>query len=53
MPTYIVEDVPDIFCQIGRLGEKLKEVWWSSEDDAHSAYTYILLNCEEIEAFER
>ena len=53
MPTYIVEDVPDIFCQIGRLGGKLKEVWWSSEDDAHSAHTYILLNCEEIEAFER
>ena len=50
MLTYIVEDVPDIFC---RLGGKLKEVWWSSEDDAHSGHTYILLNCEEIEAFER
>lgn len=53
MPTYIVEDVPDIFTQIGRLGGKLKEVWWSSSEDAHSAHTYILLNCEEIESFER
>ncbi|XP_056846539.1 uncharacterized protein LOC130510988 [Raphanus sativus] len=52
MPTYIVEDVPDIFTQIGRLGGKLKEVWWSSSEDAHSAHTYILLNCEEIESFE-
>ncbi|XP_056847467.1 uncharacterized protein LOC130498122 [Raphanus sativus] len=52
IPTYFGEDVPDIFCQIGRLGGKLKEVWWSSSEDAHSAHTYILLNCEEIELFE-
>ena len=26
-PRYIVEDVPDIFCQIERLGGKLKEIW--------------------------
>ncbi|CAN6913756.1 unnamed protein product, partial [Brassica oleracea] len=24
-----------------------KQVWWSSEEDAHSAHTYILLNCED------
>ena len=53
MPRYIVEDVPDIFCQIGSLGGKLKEVWWSSTEDAHSAHTYILLNCEEMQLFER
>ena len=53
VPTYVDEDVPDIFCEIGRLGGKLKEVWWSSSEDAHSAHTYILLNCEEIELFER
>ena len=53
MPTYIVEDVPNIFCQIERLGGKLEEAWWSSTDDAHSAHTFTLLNCEEIESFER
>ena len=53
MPKYIVEDVPDIFCQIGRIGGKLKEVWWSSTEDAHSAHTYLLLNCEEMQLFER
>ncbi|XP_056844483.1 uncharacterized protein LOC130496438 [Raphanus sativus] len=46
-PTYAVAGVPDIFSQIGRLGGKSKEVWWSSEEDAHSAHTYILLNCED------
>ncbi|KAL0702381.1 hypothetical protein Bca4012_058503 [Brassica carinata] len=43
-PTYAADSVPDIFCQIGRFGGKLKEVWWSSEEDRHSAHTYILLN---------
>ncbi|XP_056863719.1 uncharacterized protein LOC130510982 [Raphanus sativus] len=46
-PTYAVAGVPDIFSQIGRLGGKSKEVWWPSEEDAHSAHTYILLNCED------
>lgn len=26
MPTYAVESVPDVFCQIGRLSRKLNEV---------------------------
>ena len=54
-PTYAVAGVPDIFCHIGRFGGKLKEVWWSSGEDAHSAHTYILLNCENllIRYFER
>ena len=54
-PTYAVAGVPDIFSQIGRLGGKLKEVWWSSEQHAHSAHTYILLNCEDplMRYFER
>ena len=54
-PTYAVAGVPDIFSQIGRLGGKSKEVWWSSEQDAHSAHTYILLNCEDplMRYFER
>ena len=54
-PTYAVAGVPDIFSQIGRLSGKSKEVWWSSEQDAHSAHTYILLNCEDplIRYFER
>ncbi|KAL0675866.1 hypothetical protein Bca4012_003847 [Brassica carinata] len=47
-PTYAVAGVTDIFRQIGRLRGKLKEVWWSSEEDAHSAHTYILLNCEDL-----
>ncbi|XP_056843715.1 uncharacterized protein LOC130496011 [Raphanus sativus] len=46
-PTYAVAGVPDIFSQIGRLDGKSKEVWWSNEEDAHSAHTYILLNCED------
>ncbi|CAN6834695.1 unnamed protein product, partial [Brassica oleracea] len=46
-PTYAVVGVPEIFSQIGRLGGKSKQVWWSSEEDAHSAHTYILLNCED------
>ena len=53
MPTYVLPGVPDVFCQIGRLAGKLKEVWWSSTEDAHSAHTYILLNCEEMQSFER
>ena len=54
-PTYAVDGVPDIFRQIGRLAGKLKEVWWSSDEDAHSAHTYILLNCEDplMRYFER
>ena len=54
-PTYAVVGVPEIFSQIGRLGGKSKQVWWSSEEDAHSAHTYILLNCEDplIRYFER
>lgn len=53
-PTYGVE-VPDIFCQIGRAGGKSKHVWWFSEEDTHSAHTYILLNCEDplIRYYER
>ncbi|WZZ29045.1 hypothetical protein YC2023_012446 [Brassica napus] len=52
--TYHVT-VPKIFSQIGRLGGKSKQVWWSSEEDAHSAHTYILLNCEDplMRYFER
>ena len=38
---------------VGRLGGKLKEVWWSNTEDARSARTYILLSCEEIQSFER
>ena len=53
MPTYVVPGVPDIFCQIGRLAGKLKEVWWSSTEDAHSAHTYILFNYDDMESFER
>ena len=45
-PTY-AEEVPDIFCQIGRMGGKLKEVRWSSEEDTLSAHTYVLLNIED------
>ncbi|XP_056864031.1 uncharacterized protein LOC130511177 [Raphanus sativus] len=45
--SYAVDGVPDIFCQIGRFGGKLREVWWSSDEDKHSAHTYILLNCED------
>ena len=45
-PTYAVAGVQDIFCQIGRFSGKLKEVWWSSDEDAYSTHTYILLNCE-------
>ena len=52
MPTYVVEDVADVLCQIGSLGGKLKEVWWSSTKDAHSAHTYILPNSEEMQSFE-
>ncbi|KAL0886713.1 hypothetical protein Bca101_010696 [Brassica carinata] len=54
-PTYAVAGVPDIFSQIGRLGGKLKVVWWSSEVDAHSAHIYILLNCDDplMRYFER
>ena len=53
MPTYVVPGVPDIFCQIEHLGGKLKEFCWSSTKHAHSAHTYILLNCEEMHSFER
>ncbi|KAL0689417.1 hypothetical protein Bca4012_089095 [Brassica carinata] len=54
-PTYAVAGVPDIFCQIWRFGGKLKEVWWSSDEDAHSAHIYILLNYEDplMRYFER
>lgn len=54
-PTYAVEGVPDIFCQIGRFGDKLKEVWWSIEEDMHNVHTYILLNYEDVvmHSFER
>lgn len=53
--SYAVDGVPDIFCQIGRFGGKLREVWWSSDEDKHSAHTYILLNCEDavMRSFER
>ncbi|WZY94215.1 hypothetical protein YC2023_066544 [Brassica napus] len=53
--TYAVAGVLDIFSQIGQLGGKSKAVWWSSEEDAHSAHTYILLNCEDplMRYFER
>lgn len=53
MLTYVVPCVLDIYHQIGRLGGKLKEVWWSSTEDAYSAYTYILLNCTEMQSFKR
>ena len=47
VPTsYAVDGVSDIFCQIGRFGGKLKEVWWSYEEDKHNAHNYILLNCK-------
>ena len=54
-PTYAVARVPNIFFQIGRFGGKLKEVWWLSDEDAHSAHTYIILNCEDplMHYFER
>jgi len=54
-PTYAVAGVPDIFCQIGRFGGKLKEVWWSSDEDVHSGHTNILLNCKDplMRYFER
>ncbi|XP_033147468.1 uncharacterized protein LOC117134062 [Brassica rapa] len=48
VPTsYPIDGVPDIFYEIGRFGGKTKEVWWSCEEDKHSAHTYILLNCED------
>ncbi|KAL0650577.1 hypothetical protein Bca4012_093268 [Brassica carinata] len=48
VPTsYPIDGVPDIFCEIARFGGKTKEVWWSCEEDKHSAHTYILLNCED------
>jgi len=48
VPTsYPIDGVPDIFCEIARFGGKTKEVWWSREEDKHSAHTYILLNCED------
>uniref|UniRef100_A0A0D3A782 Uncharacterized protein n=1 Tax=Brassica oleracea var. oleracea TaxID=109376 RepID=A0A0D3A782_BRAOL len=48
VPTsYPIDGVPDIFCEIARFGGKMKEVWWSCEEDKHSAHTYILLNCED------
>ncbi|KAL0706245.1 hypothetical protein Bca4012_072671 [Brassica carinata] len=56
VPTsYEVDGVSDIFCQIEWFGGKLKEVWWSCEEDKHSAHNYILLNCEDavIRSFER
>ena len=34
-PTYAVDGVAEFFYQIGRVGGKLKEVWWSSEEDMH------------------
>ena len=55
LTSYAVDGVPDIFCQIGRFGGKLKEVWWSCEEDKHSVHTYIFLNCEDalIRSFDR
>lgn len=50
--TYAVAGVPDIFSQIGRMGGKTKDVWWSSEEDFHSANTYILLNCDDTMMME-
>ncbi|XP_024010601.1 uncharacterized protein LOC112086029 [Eutrema salsugineum] len=50
--TYAVEGVPDIFSPIRRLSEKVKEVWWSNENDYHNAQTYILLNCKELAWYE-
>lgn len=34
---------------------KMKEVYWSSQEDSHSAHTYILFNCEDtmMSSFER
>lgn len=46
-PTYVVDGVPNIFSQIGRLGGKLKHVWCSSQEDSHSAHTYVLISCED------
>ena len=54
-PTYAVDGVAEFFCHIGRVGGKLKEVWWSSEEERHITHTYILLNCGDVvtRSFER
>ena len=51
-PVYPVTGVPDIFAQIGRLSEQVKKIWWSDKD-RQSAHTYIFLNCEYVQPFER
>lgn len=51
-PYYPVTDVPDIFTQIGRVGGKPKEVWLD-KDDHHIAHTYVLMNCEYLQRYER
>lgn len=51
-PTYLVDGVPDIFTQIGRLGGKKKDVWLT-EKDLHHVHTYILKNCDAVLPYER
>lgn len=50
--TYDYPDVPSMFQPIGRVSGKSKEAWLT-EEDAHILHTFLLLNCEEIEPYER
>ena len=52
-PSYLVKDIPDIFCQIGRLGGKMKEVWWEDHAHARAAHVYIMRNIDYLHEFER
>ena len=52
-PSYLVTDVPDIFCQIGRLAGKVREVWWEDHAHAHAAHIYIMRNIDYLQEFER
>lgn len=50
--TYDYPGVPNIFQPTGRVSGKSKE-GWLTEEDVHILHTFLLLNCEEIEPYER
>ena len=50
--THHFDDIPNIFSQPGRSSGKSNEIWFQ-DNDYHVAHTYILMNCEELNPFER
>lgn len=50
--TYNYPGVPSTFQSMGRISGKSREAWLT-EEDAHILQTFLLMNCEEIEPYER